>query len=277
MISCNFMGGLGNNLFQLANLYSIHKSYKIPYFITNDVDRGNIHLFNQSTELEVSQLFDNKFNILTHSTTEKQNMNMYNHFDMNPTNDSSYKPVHILDNICYNGYFQSDKYFLNIDIKSEFILNKEIINNLKQEYSHLFIKPTIALHYRLAGDRVLSNIQFYHKNVSKEFYLKSLEIICKNDISKYNILLFSDNISEAKQILKDVNLIPIDNKNNNIKDFILMSMCDYNIIGNSTFSWWSAYMNNNNKLTIAPKTEWFGQGYKHMNLNDLFPKQWITL
>lgn len=275
MITCNFMGGLGNNLFQLANLYSIHKNYKIPYFITNSVNRGNIHLFNQSTELEIYKLFDNKFN--NTNNTQKNSVKMYNHFDVSPDNDFKYRPVHISDDVCYNGYFQSDKYFLNIDIKTEFILNKNIINEIKNEYFHLFSKPTIALHYRLAGDRVLTNMQFYHKNVSKSFYTKALEIICNNDISKYNILLFSDNLSQAQVILDNTNIIPIDNKNDNIKDFIFMSLCDYNIVGNSTFSWWSAYMNQNNKLTIVPKTEWFGQGYKHMNLDDLFPKQWITL
>lgn len=275
MITCNFMGGLGNNLFQLANLYSIHKNYKIPYFITNSVNRGNIHLFNQSTELEIYKLFDNKFN--NTNNTQKNSVKMYNHFDVSPDNDFKYRPVHISDDFCYNGYFQSDKYFLNIDIKTEFILNKNIINEIKNEYFHLFSKPTIALHYRLAGDRVLTNMQFYHKNVSKNFYTKALEIICNNDISKYNILLFSDNLSQAQAILDNTNIIPIDNKNDNIKDFIFMSLCDYNIVGNSTFSWWSAYMNQNNKLTIVPKTEWFGQGYKHMNLDDLFPKQWITL
>lgn len=275
MITCNFMGGLGNNLFQLANLYSIHKKYKIPYFITNFVDRGNIHIFNQSANLEINELFDNKF--VYGNFDNLTNMIHYNHLDSNTGSDFLYKSVYINDNVCYNGYFQSEKYFLNIDIKSEFVLNHQIIKSLKQQYQHLFCKPTIALHYRLAGDRILENIQFYHKNVSKQFYLKALEIICKNDISNYNILLFSDNLLEAKQILKDVNVIPIDNQNDNIKDFILMSLCDYNIIGNSTFSWWSAYMNKNNKLIIAPKTEWFGQGYKHVSLNDLFPHQWVTL
>lgn len=274
MITCKFTGGLGNNLFQLANLYSIHKIHNIPYFITNKVERGDIHKFNQSTELEISNLFDNKLNFVEDGNNQTNN---YSHFDLHKNNDFRYRPVHIMDNICYNGYFQSERYFLNFDIKSEFIINNSIANEIKSQYFNLFSKPTIALHYRLAGDRVLQNMQFYHKNVSKNFYLKSLEMITKNNISNYNILLFSDNLYEAKQILDNDKIIAIDNKNNNIKDFTFMSLCDYNIVGNSTFSWWAAYMNKSNKLTIAPKTEWFGQGYKHMNLDDLFPKQWLTL
>lgn len=274
MITCNFMGGLGNNLFQLANLYAISKKNDLKYVIPNTVDRGNIHIFNQSTKLEIEDLFENKFN--THNI-DKIEFNQYYHHDMSPNNGFRYQPVYIQDNICYNGYFQSDKYFLDFDIKKEFKLKSKIIEDVKQQYATSFAKPTVALHYRLGGDRVLENIQHYHKNVSKEFYLKSLEIICKNDISKYNILLFSDNLKEAKKILSNIEMTEVDNNNDNIRDFVLMSLCDYNIIGNSTFSWWAAYLNQDNKLTIAPKSEWFGQGYKHFDLQDLFPKNWVIL
>ena len=58
--------------------------------------------------------------------------------------------------------------------------------------------------------------------------------------------------------------------------FLLMSLCNYNIIGNSTFSWWSSFLNlNQDSMSIAPKTEWFGPGNSHLNLDDLFPKKWI--
>ncbi len=274
MITCNFIGGLGNNLFQLANLYSISKNNDLEYCISNAVDRGNIHIFNQSTKLEIEDMFEKKFNI---DNVDKSDFIQYYHYDMSPANNIRYQPVYAQDNICYNGYFQSDKYFLDFDIRNEFRLKTTLLNQVKNKYSSLFSKPTIALHYRLGGDRVLDNIQYYHKNVSKEYYLKALEIICKNDISKYNILLFSDNLKEARKILSNIELFEIDNNNDNIKDFALMSLCDYNIIGNSTFSWWAAYLNQNNTLTIAPKSEWFGQGYKHFDLQDLFPKNWMVL
>ena len=70
----------------------------------------------------------------------------------------------------------------------------------------------------------------------------------------------------------------MDNSNNNILDFIFMSMCDINIVGNSTFSWWAAYLNQteNNKV-IVTENEWFGPGYKHFNLKDTFPESWIRI
>jgi 6-phosphogluconate dehydrogenase (decarboxylating) len=90
-----------------------------------------------------------------------------------------------------------------------------------------------------------------------------------------NILVFSDNMAIAKQILPNTYTF-IENESN-IIDLIFMSMCSNNIIGNSTFSWWSAYLNKTpNKVVIAPNTNWFGGQLSSLDRSDLFPESWIT-
>lgn len=273
MITCTFAGGLGNNLFQLANIYNLHKKHNVDYSIPASINRNTADFYKQSSTLEIDRLFDNNFN-----TADNLKLSEYMHTDMKG-GAFEYTDIQFRDNTCYKGYFQSHKYFKDFDIKNEFILSQSILNDLKDKYKDIFSKKTIAVHYRLAGDRVEEKVQHFHKTVSIDFYKNAIDIILgDNDVSEYNILLFSDNMNHAIELVKDIeyDLIPIINKDN-VEDFIMMSICDYNIIGNSTFAWWSAYLNKNNNKVIAPKSEWFGPGYSHFNINDLFPENWITL
>ena len=60
-------------------------------------------------------------------------------------------------------------------------------------------------------------------------------------------------------------------------DFTLMQKCDHNIISNSSFSWWAAWLNINiDKTVIAPK-KWFGKEYSHYNMDDFFPLDWTVI
>jgi hypothetical protein len=274
MISCDFFGGLGNNLFQLATVYSIHKLCDVELRIPTITDRGNIGIYGQETKLELNELFENEF-----TYDDSLQLSKYTHIDTDlQKTDYSYVEVPLYDNTCYQGYFQSEKYFLGVDISKEFVLKKQNIDLIKTKYEKLFDKKTISLHYRLGGDRVTQVMQHYHKNVSIDYYKQALELI-KFNADEYNILVFSDNIELCKNLLNELPypFYFIQNENN-VLDFTMMSLCDVNIVSNSTFSWWAAYMNQtiNNKI-IVTESEWFGPGYKHFNLTDTFPKSWIRL
>lgn len=274
MISCDFFGGLGNNLFQLATVYSIHKLCNVDLQIPTVTDRGNIGIYGQETMLELNKLFSNEF-----VYNDQLNLHKYKHTDTDlNTTDYSYNQVPLYDNVCYHGYFQSDRYFLGVDISKEFKLRSENIDRLKTEYSALFDKKTISLHYRLGGDRVTNLMQNYHKNVSIDYYKQALKLTQYNP-DEYNILVFSDRMDQCKELLKELDypFYFIQNENN-VLDFTMMSLCDINIVSNSTFSWWAAYMNqHDHKKIIVPESEWFGPGYKHFNLTDTFPTSWIRL
>ena len=282
MITCRFAGGLGNNLYQLAFLINHSKKHKIPYYIEDYVDRGNIPFQStQSRILEIDNLFENSFIKKTELEYDFSLINDYKHVDLHAAADHLYSEVPSLSNTRYCGYFLSDKYFDIIDINKVFSLNKKIKSNLLKKHKQIMKKSTIALHYRLSGDRQKEEVKKFYNIIPPLFYKKSIEKILKIEtktLQDYNILLFSDNINLATEMLTRFNvpIIPIQNKNN-IEDFIHMSICDHNIIGNSTYSWWAAYLNKKNKTVFYPRQKWFSEKLKHVKKDDMFPKHWIGI
>ena len=259
-------GRFGNQLFQYASLCGIAKKNNYDYGVSY-----NLRSDNEKFHFCLSDCFD----FLEAKDASNIQMDRYIR-----DNDWIFNPnfFNIPDGSDIWGYFQSEKYFLGVDISKEFILNINHTELLKRRYEKLFNKKTISLHYRLGGDRVNESMQLYHKNVSSDFYKNALDVIQYNP-DEYNILVFSDNMNLCKELLRDLDYtFNFIQNENNVLDFIHMALCDINIVGNSTFSWWSAYMNQNkNKKVIVTESEWFGPGYKQFNLTDTFPESWIRL
>jgi hypothetical protein len=95
------------------------------------------------------------------------------------------------------------------------------------------------------------------------------------------LFFFSDDNHWVKEQFEDLpypKLFIDHNKDENSwKDMLLMSSCNHNIIANSSFSWWAAWLNTNpKKMVIAPK-KWFAKSEEEMPTSDLIPNEWIRL
>jgi len=181
------------------------------------------------------------------------------------------KPNIDLKNFWIDGYFQSEKYFINNrnKILQKFKASSDLENTIKTKYKNLLNHKLTSVHVR-RGDYVrLSN---YHTVLPVHYYN---ECIQKLDSTTELFLIFSDDINWCKQNFKHDRCIFVKDE----KDYIelyLMSYCQNNIISNSSFSWWGAWLNENkDKKVLAPSSEmWFGPFYKNYNCSDIIPESW---
>ena len=299
MITIDLRGGLGNQLFQICTLISYSYNNNLPYFIEDkDVLRDNKKLEYWNT------IFKYLKDISTFKklTNEKQILLKENGFHYTPLQlplpDES-EEIHKLF-----GYYQSYKYFdmnkdylfnlINLEtIKNEVKL-KMVSSNIEIDYSN-----TVSLHFRV-GD--YANLQAYHPLMPIQYYIKALETLIedtgKND---WNVLCFCEKddimyvneqinmIKSSSSILDNlqfISFIPfisfiISTYSNDStfviddwEEMIIMSLCHHNIIANSTFSWWAAYMNQCNDTLVYYPEKWFGYRIGNVKMDDLFPEKW---
>lgn len=266
MIYCNLKGGLGNMLFQIATAKSLSIDNKTECCFRNLIS----HLNN----LDNDMFFNPK---LKHS---HEYLSFLNNLNFNEEILESCKyinyPFEYVESdkydydILIDGFFQSEKYFkhnrneiinyLNFKIFDEIISNK---------YNFIHDNIVTSIHIR-RGDFI--NLANHHPVQTIEYYSESInKLENKTDI----FLIFSDDIDWCKQNFKGDKFIFIENE----KDYIeicLMSKCVNNIISNSSFSWWGAWLNeNNDKIVIGP-SRWFGDAIQH-NTGDILPENWIKI
>ena len=179
----------------------------------------------------------------------------------------------VSDNTDLAGNFQTDKYFVDYRevILKEFTFKEHIRNKCEPILENLKSskKQLVSLHIR-RGDYV--NLQQYHPLCDVEFYKKAM-----SHFDNVKFVCFSDDIEWCKEAFNFVDDMWFSNTDDPYMDLCLMSMCDHNIIANSSYSWWAAWLNTNKeKRIIAPK-QWFGSKYSYHNTKDLLPEGWITV
>jgi hypothetical protein len=263
MIYCNLKGGLGNMLFQIAAAKSIA--------IDNNTDCSFPNLEQHLHYLNSDKKYNPTFNHggeyinflsklqITATTTNNVVRYPFNYVQSPPFNTD----------VIIDGFFQSEKYFIhNRQSILEFIKpTREILNIINDKYSNIINGKSTSIHIR-RGDYV--NHPTHHPVQSLEYYNKGMELL-KDKTETF--VVFSDDIEWCKSNLKGNDIIYIDNEKDYIEIY-LMSICDNNIISNSSFSWWGAWLNENkNKIVVGPN-KWFGSAINH-DTSDVLPETWI--
>ena len=286
MLTCNLMGGLGNQLFQIFTVISYAIKYKIMFRFLNVEELGGVgsttkrktywknFLFKLSGFLiEKYPNFDVIYREQGFEYTEIRNQ----YLQINNNNNS---------NIMLYGYFQSYKYFqenydvicriLNIAEKRLDVLEEVVDKN----HSMAFLEKSVSMHFRL-GD--YKNLPDYYVILSSKYYKNALQYIINQLDYTPNVLYFCEDddletVNETIQLLKnDFPTVEFERATNVLDDWqqmLLMSACNHNIIANSSFSWWAAYFNANPSKIICYPSLWFGAKMSDVDLSDLFPCEW---
>lgn len=266
MIYCNLKGGLGNMLFQVASTISFASDNKTNFCFPNMIDHIN-YLNGETTHnkdlkhgMEYLQIF--------------KNLDISNMIGRPEYVEYPFEYVEIpfkQQDVLVDGYFQSEKYFNhNRESILEYLdfsfIDKDYIS---EKYDFINNVRTTSIHVR-RGDYV--NYPNHHPVQSIEYYQQSVEIL--NDETDL-FVIFSDNIQWCKENLNLKNVVYIENE----KDYIelyLMSLCDNNIISNSSFSWWGGWLNENPRKKVIGPLKWFGNAIQH-NTGDILPENWIKI
>ena len=187
----------------------------------------------------------------------------------------TYSPIPYQPSMLLEGWFQSEKYFAHHKQKiiELFAPSKAICNYLSSKYAEIINHPnTVAIHLR-GYHQENSALDGTYPTYGRAYVKKAMQFFDQD----VQFVVFSDQIEWAKAQLQGLaaNMLFIEGEKY-YHDFYLMSMCKHNIISNSTFSWWAAYLNRNaDKIIVAPSI-WFLPKYNH-NSKDLIPEAWISI
>lgn len=303
------MGGLGNQLFQIFTTIATALRNKDTFFFLQHDELpghpGHPRYTHWNTLLRSLRSYLTPSN----TTTQKmfQSLPKWNeigfHYTPVPTETSKYpKPL------CLHGYFQSEKYFVDkysqicdiIQLPQQQSWIKQMFSNESWGGDYAGnpqkSRTLVCLHFRL-GDNIQNLHMKIHPIMSVEYYYRAIShlISATTKNTSYTFLVFYEPCDKEivlKQVAELKNMCANDMNGNaygrdiqfhfvrdTIPDWqqiLLMSVCDHNIIANSTFSWWGAYLNANPEKIVCYPSIWFGTNVTH-NTKDLCPETWAKI
>ena len=261
-------GGLGNQLFQLsAGIYfsnvtghSILIDNSFYYIKKKNNTPRDFHLTKLYSFLKVLSFIEKGFL----SIVNRLKVTNFFFIEINDNNLEDFRHKKLNKSIYLNGYFQN--------FQKPFIMEEKLKERMyiKDDF---FLKNHISLHVR-RGDYLKSENLNYFNTLDENHYLNAIELLRnKINLNNYTFNIFSDDINWCKKNLNlNVKLNFIENEDE-LFDFLAMKSCSHNIIANSTFSWWAAYLNDNsNKIVVAPKF-WFTDKNRTFN----YPQNWLKV
>ena len=269
MITCYLQGGLGNQLFLIFTVISYSLKYNIPFYFPD-----------KPRTFDRKFYFDDFFSYLKDYTKDLRPDQITDKF-YKESEIFIYNEIKLINfNFCIYGYFQNKDYFESNKNKIlEIIHFDEKLINVKNECKN-FIDFDCSLHFRI-GDAKIStgfiilDIKYYIDCLTKIDKIKNVLYFYEQE----DIADVTNKISILKSKFPNLNFVGIDTNLPDYSQLLLMSNIKINIIANSTFSWWAAYLNKNQDKLIFYPSKYFCKENIHLEKDvlKLFPESWTKI
>lgn len=293
MVVVRLMGGLGNQMFQYAfgRRIALLRNTELKIDVTDLNDKTKKHtsrkfeldVFTQTPAIATEAEID-KFTGYQRSKIKRIIRRVF--FIKSPYKIVG-EPTHAFipevlntkDNSLLIGFWQTEKYFLPIaeTIRKDFTFEKPLVGLNKTIAEEITSSDSVSVHIR-RGDYVYDPVtNKYHGTCDVYYYYRAVDLI-KKKFSNIALYIFSDDMEWVKQNMKfdaPVKYINGNSGDDSYIDMQLMSLCKHNIIANSSFSWWGAWLNNNpGKIVVAP-IKWINDS--SVDTNDVIPEGWVKI
>jgi hypothetical protein len=259
IVSVDLRGGLGNMLFQISTGYAVSLKNNMDLIVDLTYYHGGHYHIGKYLPNILRNIKFSQSHLLYPCIWETAF-----HYQEIPVCNGNTK---------LNGYFQSEKYFVSHRKEIIELFKPDEITNekIKTKYSKILEENnTCSIHVRRGDYLGLPN---HFQTLTEEYYMKSSNPFNKDDL----FLIFSDDISWCQKNFDFIKNKIFITDLEDYEEIYLMSLCNNNIIANSSFSWWGAWLNeNNDKIIISPK-KWFGPAFQTNNTKDLIPENWISI
>lgn len=248
-----YLGGrLGNCLFEIAVGASLAKRMNVPFkaLTCSSIDMPEyVEPFRQSILRNID--FSDEY---------PKNQKIYQEPDF------AYGPLPEETDLLLKGCFQSEKYFDEELVRELFSIDTEMAAYLHNKYGHVLARNPVSIQVR-RGDYL--KLQHIYPICQMSYYKKAMSHFPSDTV----FLVMSDDVDWCRKHFKGTNFFFSDAESPVI-DLYLQSFCRHNIISNSTFGWWGAWLNPDREKKVIYPTPWFTSVCK-LNAKDLCPATWI--
>lgn len=280
MVVIRFMGGLGNQMFQYALYKTFEKAgrqvradmtffaeSRVPYQLENlyglhveKAERADIERYRDNSRSLLSRIRRKVFGKKKSDVSE--NIEIYYEF-----NDK--------DNMYLNGYWQNSKYFESVvnDLRESFVLREPMTEYQQKVISKMENVLAASIHIRrgdyLSGD----NVKMYGNICTDDYYESAINYL-EQRCGVKDFFVFSDDVKWAQERFKSINGRAFHVvRNTDDRDMFLMATCKHNIIANSSYSWWAAWLNmDKDKVVIAPSV-WLNTS----DVRGIYCDEWVLI